>query len=112
MIKKILVLLVLSMVFYSCSECDDCVSWDDPEFLQDATWSDDPNFNMVTIKNICDEKSPDLIISDIWFNCEDFKVLDYINNPPEECEEITLTDSNGVSHTGLFLTIIKDSDCN
>ena len=59
MIKKLLVLSVLSIVLNSCSKCDDCSL---EANLRDATNSDDPNFNIVTIKNICDEKSPDLII--------------------------------------------------
>jgi len=114
MIKNLLVLLVFTIVLNSCGDCPDDCCIGDPCFVNlDSPGTGDTNstFNTVTISNICEVAHSDLIYREAWFNCEDFKKLDYINNPPQVCEEITLTDSNGESYTGLFVSIRQDPDC-
>ena len=60
-------------------------------------------FPFIYISNICDEESSDYEEQTIEFTCAEFEKLGYFRNPPEVCEEITVTGSDGKTYTGLFV---------
>ena len=119
MIKKFLGLLVLTLVINSCTGgCpDDCClgepCYDEklPKQLQDAEGKSESADNYVIISNICGETSENTEYQNIPLTCDQLRELDYINNPPEACLEITLTGSDGISYTGLYQNITSDPEC-
>ena len=101
MIKKLLGALTIILLFSGCGE----------EGINGLPYPKTGYFSFVEISNICDKESSDYVVQNIEFLCEAFNELDYIKNPPEICEEITLTDRFGNSHTGLFVYVQIDQGC-
>ena len=60
-----------------------------------------PNYARVFLSKTCDEpiQNNEFYID---VDCEVFEQLDYINNPPEKCEEVTVTSVEGIIYTELF----------
>jgi len=101
MIKILLRSLVIILLFSGCG------GGGNDGFLYPKIGS----FSLVEISNICDKESSDYVTQNFELLCDAFNELDYIENPPEICEEITLTDRFGNSHTGLFVYAQKDQGC-
>ena len=113
MIKKLLGALTILILLFGCGG-EGGIDYGDLESGGGSLidFSDfDPIINSVNISNMCDEESDEYEVRSIYLLCDPFKELDYINNPPEICEEITIVDGNNTTQTGLYVSITAHKDC-
>ena len=62
----------------------------------------------MVLSNVCDQNSTDFFGTTVELSYDESTKLDYDNIMPNECEEISQTDIDGNTVTGLYLTHVNN----
>jgi len=114
--KNFYILLITAVSFTACSDTlcigDDCGDGYEIDYSGNVGGYGGDVFDYnpyVILSNVCDLNSPDHIDTKFELSCEESIKLDYGNNQPNTCEEITLTDIDGNTVTGLYRAHVNNS---